>query len=499
MWRFLPTDVVEQFDAPDSGFRVHFTRAGKNAVPLADANTNAVPDLVESVGSVYDLVLAKYQGQMGYRAPPSDLAIASNGGSERFDIYLLDFAQGADGAFRQDQCSGGKCIGYVVQENDFVGFPYPSATVATRILGSHEFFHAVQSAYDDRQDIVLVEGTAVWATEQFDPSTDDFESFLDGFMSRPDRSLDSAPAGPVPAYAYGSAVFFEFLSEKYGPAIIRKIWEHCELGKGDPSEPGDIATPHWLIQLDALLKAEYSSSFAEAYRTFVLWNFYTGPSANPAKSYANGAQYPQPGMTGVMAPQQLAVLRVYYASSQYFWMPAGNRASMGALLIDDPATAEDETQGMVLVLAARRNNVNSEVISNLQVKQGAPTVDTSANAQFFVAVVNTARAGVNGVLSKRPGLCIGSPDELRACRIALDPAFDAGMPDAGMPDAGPADAGPVDAGPADAGTSEDAGVDADAGMTAPPAPPGGCGCSTGGSAAAVWLVVGLMLRKRRWC
>ena len=40
MWRFLPTDAVEQFDSPDAGYRVHFTRAGKNAVPAGDLNTN---------------------------------------------------------------------------------------------------------------------------------------------------------------------------------------------------------------------------------------------------------------------------------------------------------------------------------------------------------------------------------------------------------------------------------------------------------------------------
>ncbi len=36
MWKFDPTDVVEQFDTDGGAFRVHFTRAGKNAVPLAD-------------------------------------------------------------------------------------------------------------------------------------------------------------------------------------------------------------------------------------------------------------------------------------------------------------------------------------------------------------------------------------------------------------------------------------------------------------------------------
>ncbi len=495
MWRYLPADSVEHYDEPDSGFRVHFTRTGVNAVPVLDANADGIPDMAESVVSVYDLVAAKYQTQLGFRAPLGDVSQASNGGSERFDVYLLDFGAGADGAFRSDQCTNDKCIGYVVQENDFAGFGYPNATVATRILGSHEYFHGIQDAYDNGQDIVIVEGTAVWATEQFDPSTNDFEGFLPGFMSRPDRSLDSPPPGPVPAFAYGSAIFFQFLTEKYGQPIIRKLWEHLENGQGSASEPADVANPHWIIQLDALLKAEYQSTFALTWREFVRWNLYTAGAADPSKSYANGASYPAPAMTAATAPHQLMVLRVFYASAQYFKLPADTRPTMGALLIDDPSTVEDETQGMELLLAARRNNLNATVLTVSKVKDGTQTVDTSGGAQLVVAVVNTARQAVNGTLSKRPGLCVGSPEELLACRIALDPSFDAGF-DAGLPDAGAPDAGPADAG-ADAGV--DAGSVPDAGTrdggSEPPVMPKGCGCNSGGSTFGA-LALALSLRRR---
>ncbi len=489
MWRFLPTDTVEHFDAPDSGYRVHYTRAGKNAVPAADVNANTVPDLVEAVASVYDEVGAKYHGALGYRVPSNDSALASNGGSDRFDIYLVDFGLQADGAFRTDTCTNEKCIGYVVQENDFVGYGYPNATVATRILGSHEYFHAIQAAYDNNQGVNISEGTAVWATEQFDPSTNDFEGFLPGFMSRPDRSLDSAPSGPVPAFAYGSAIFFEFLSEKYGAPIIRKLWERCENGNGHPSEPADVANPHWLIQLDAVLKAEYQSSFAEAFRLFIYWNFFTGAAADPTKSYANGASYPVPMITTVSAPYRVDRQRVFYSASAYFQLAPAGRATMGAVLVDDPATVEDETEGMALILGVRRNNTNAIVVPVADVKVDS-TLDTSGNAQFLVAVVNTAREGVNGVLSKKPGLCVGSPDELAACKQALRPAPDAGVPDAGP---SPIDAGSVDAGQGDAGVA-DAGI-VDAGVE-PPVMPSGCGCNATSPVFGALLVLGFALQPR---
>ena len=85
--------------------------------------------------------------------------------------------------------------GFIVQENDFAGYGYPSLTYANRVLASHEFFHAVQAAYDSEQSSIIGEGSAVWATEQFDGSLADFEGFLPGFFKHPDRSLDKPIAG----------------------------------------------------------------------------------------------------------------------------------------------------------------------------------------------------------------------------------------------------------------------------------------------------------------
>ena len=176
-------------------------------------------------------------------------------------------------------------------------------------------------------------------------------------------------------------------------------------------------------------------------------------------------------------------------------MPAAGRATMGALLADDPATpTEDETQGMAIILAVRRGGANSLVFPVTDVKQ-ANTLDTSGAATLIVAVVNTAREGANGVLSKRPGVCIGSPTELAACRLALDPSFDAGVPpvpDAGVPDAGTM---AVDAGLPDAGSAVDAGTVTDAGVD-PPMTPRGCGCNASGAAVEA-LGLLLLIRARR--
>ena len=176
---YSPGEIVEAYDSVDGGFKVHFTRSGKDKVLPGDANDSGIPDFVEQVANVYDDV-DHFYAAMGFRHPLSDQGQPDNGGDGRFDVYLIDFATSADGAFAPDACpgDGSTCYGYVSQENDFIGYPYPTPVIGTITLGSHEYFHAIQSAYDWRQGVVVQEGTAVLGEEEYDPALDDFEGFI---------------------------------------------------------------------------------------------------------------------------------------------------------------------------------------------------------------------------------------------------------------------------------------------------------------------------------
>ncbi|XYI04092.1 MXAN_6640 family putative metalloprotease [Sorangium sp. So ce1128] len=199
-FRFDPDDVAETFASASGSFLVHFAREGRSAVPGEDADATGVPDSVEEVAAIYDEVIVHYRDVLGFRPPRSDEDLPDNGGDGRFDVYLGDFAGVGDGVFRVDACDPddeGRCAGFMTQENDYAGYDYPSTRTANRILGSHELFHAVQAAYDHGQDTPMMEGTAVWATESFDPSLQDFEGFVGGYLSNTDRSLDVPMVGPV--------------------------------------------------------------------------------------------------------------------------------------------------------------------------------------------------------------------------------------------------------------------------------------------------------------
>ncbi|MBK6515555.1 MAG: hypothetical protein IPM79_05180 [Polyangiaceae bacterium] len=408
-FNFDRADLVEAFGSPGGRFLIHYTRDGDNAVPSADDDVSGVPDFVEEVAGVYDEVLGFYEG-LGFRAPLDDAAVTDNGGDDRFDVYLVDFAGVGDGNFQRDGCSStnpDQCRGYMIQENDYVGYGYPSTLVANRILGSHELFHAVQSAYDVEQGSVLAEGTAVWATEQFDPSLDDLEWFITGFFENVDRPLDEPLPGPADPYSYGAGVFFQFLHEALGPTVVRSLWERCEDGAGG------VDDPYWLDVLDATLQDAADISFSDAYLEFATWNLRTDDFADPSASYASGDQYPRVRIDAETAPHSDDQLRVYKASSQYYGVEPGGRVSMTAALVA-PAADPAATEGLRLLLATESgDSVTHEELTD--VAAGTQTITTSTADRLVVVVVNTATTGD----SKKPGLCIGTVEEVATCAAAL--------------------------------------------------------------------------------
>lgn len=476
---FDATERVETFASRGGTFLVHFSRAGRNAVPAVDMDSDGTPDYVQETAELYDRVLAFYRDTRGFHAPPNDMAVTGgNGGDARFDVYLVDFAGRADGAFRRESCDPARdvaCPGYMVQENDFTGYPYPSTRVATTILSSHEFFHAVQAGYDVRRGSILEEATAVWGTEQFDPTLTDFEGFVPGYLSRPDRSLDQVQTGPVDEFSYGAAIFFQFLTERHDAAIVSRLWAACAMDDG---------TTSWVDILDAVLRRDYASSFAAEYAEFTVWNLYTGARANPRRAYAHGASYPLVATTRQTLPFMDNQVRLFHAATRYYTVVPGDRAQITAAFVAPAGAASDALDGLELRLAVRRGSVVDEPHRLASVTAGTETVDVTGATEVIVLLTNVRSTGA----SSTPGLCLGSPDEVAQCRATIAPTMDS--------DAG-ADAG--------ADASADAAPEAavDAGAAAPPAS-GGCACATGAShtgAAGAWgaLLAGLagVLRRRR--
>ncbi len=420
LFRFAPGDLIEHHDSAGGAFRVHFTRAGVNAVPAVDGEPNGTPDFVEQVAAVYDQVLAFYRDTLGFRAPLGDEAISDNGGDGRFDVYLLDFAGMGDGAFRLDGCltaAPQRCVGYMVQENDFAGYGYPSTLVANRVLGSHEFFHAVQAAYDVEQGGAMSEGTATWASEQFDPTLSDFEHAIGDFLAVPDRPLDRADD-------YGAALLFQFFAERFTPGFVRALWEGCEDGADG------VADPYWLATLPARL-AEVGTDVEATICSFAEWNLHTGSRADPTRFYAAGAGYPPVEVESMALPYRESARRVFYASTHYLSAPPGGRATVSAALVPPVGTT---TPALRLGLTVERGTVVDPILWLADPYAGGETVSAADADRVILVLVSTALAGP----SLLPGVCVGTPDEVRDCQAALAPPP---SPPAAKPSGGCAAAG----------------------------------------------------------
>ena len=413
LFKFEPGHDVEHHDGDGGVVRVHFTRTGPDAVSLVDQDTDGVPDTVEQVAAVYEEVLAFYLAQ-GFRSPVSDLDVnTGDGGSDAFDVYLIDFGGQADGAFVRDNCLPSKpvCSGFAAQENDFAGYGYPNFRTASRILASHELFHAVQAAYDADVGANWGEATATWASEHFDPSLSDFEYFIRGWFESPDRTLDQEPIGPVDGFSYGLAIFPQYLSERFGDTVIRQHWEDLEDGARG------VLNPTWLDALVALLQREHTTTFEEAFVEFAQWVIRSG-QGQAEGTFANASNYPRVSRELVSLPFYDERLRVYRASMQVWGASPGGRPVVAAAIADPTPTVLD---GLTLIVGARKGATVTTVLGEVT-RDGVLMAELELGGggadEVIAVVVNHMTEGQ----SKRPGLCIGSPVEVEACVATKVPA-----------------------------------------------------------------------------
>lgn len=473
--RYLPTDTVESVLSPGERFRIHFTRQGPNAVPLTDVDGNGVPDFVELVGRTYERVATFYAG-LGFRLPPDDANTSQDdGGDGRFDVYLVDFALRGDGAFRQEVCLEGTthCTGYMLQENDFTGYSYPSGAEAVETLASHEFFHAVQAAYRPDLGGIASEGTAVWATERFEPALDDLEGFTRYYMSSPDRSLLTDPTGPGVSFNYGAGLFFQFLGERFGDGVLVALLEES------------VRQPEarWPLLLDTCLRRDFASTFDAAFAQFATWNLGTGPRATPGVGYARGEGYAAALTAAAVLPTSMASVRVAAAASRLFEVPGGAPV-VAATFEPEPGT--DPTALHLLVAA-----VTDDAVLRVTRVDGPEALRAQVAAEDATRVVVAVVDGRSEGLGRYGRLCIATTGQEASCAPLQVP--DAGTPDAGNSDAGSPDGGSPDAGVADAGSPEDP-------IDEPRTPTSGGGCQTAGgplSGALVALLLGRRLGLRR--
>jgi hypothetical protein len=256
------------------------------------------------------------------------------------------------------------------------------------LLASHEFFHAVQAAYDVGQGSVLGEGTAVWASEQFDPSLDDLEGFGFAYLDETSRALNADGGGPVDSFTYGTALWFDHIATLHGDDIVRAIYEAVD------DAGGASAGADWFVLLDDVLAgaAQAPSSFEEDFLSFATSKL--------------GVVEPD----SVSLPYAVSSFFMFTASWQTLSFNPAGRAQVRIALVGEGI----DVDGIHLVISSDGGDTH-ELVEPAAATGDVPVAFdvTRANAQQFfrVQLINTRREG-NG---SRPRLCIGDDDEVEAC------------------------------------------------------------------------------------
>ena len=274
---------------------VHYVASTPDAPPPADLDTSGVRDYVEATSDVMEEVWTREVVNMHYRAPKSDQFSDNNGGNAKLDVYLADI--GDDGIFGYCASDDPNLIeeayhfwdmsGYCVLDNDYLEFGFPDPLDALRVTAAHEFFHAVQFAYDIGEDPWFMEGTATWIEDVvYDDINDNLRYLASGPIGQPIIPLDRNTGFRI----YGTWIFWRFLTEYFGEttpayAIVRQVWN-----KADGSAVGpDLYSTQAAAQTVAQRTVNGTPwKLRWAFADFAVWNL------RAAKFYEEGATYPAP-------------------------------------------------------------------------------------------------------------------------------------------------------------------------------------------------------------
>ncbi len=258
-------------------FWLHYDITGSNAVPLIDNNNNDIPDFVERGAIIADSCWRYEVLNLGHLPPPSDGAVG--GGVDKYDIYFENV--GVYG-YTQAELPGPNAwndySSHIVVHNNFAGFPpnqdpEGDALGALKVTIAHEFYHAVQFAYDVGEDIYFMEESSTWMEDMVCPEVNDNYNYLPYFYTIPQVGLEETGN-----HEYAAFIWPKFLHERFGPKIMRDIWTECRFNS---------AIGAWYHVLDTL-----GGSLEDEFVRFLIWNYHTGDRATPG-TFASGADYPQ--------------------------------------------------------------------------------------------------------------------------------------------------------------------------------------------------------------
>ncbi|MBD3169475.1 MAG: T9SS type A sorting domain-containing protein [candidate division Zixibacteria bacterium] len=275
-------DCDRYYDTPAGHFKIHYDTTGLDAPAQTDTNpADGVPDYINQVAEAAEYVWAKEIGEMGYRAPLAD-DWYPGGGDARYDIYIINQAQGYFGYTQPDQTTSDLYPAYtsfMALDNDYSSVFWMEPLDAMKVTMAHEFFHAIQMSYDATEykgnvgspdySVWWYEVSSVWMEEQVYDNINDYVNYLPYFFNYPSMGLETDGGTQVKnAHKYASCIWGLYLTERFGTNIMRLLWEEC----------ATEADYNVISALDTVIAQVSGGTYDldKAFAEFATWNYFTG-------------------------------------------------------------------------------------------------------------------------------------------------------------------------------------------------------------------------------
>lgn len=209
-----------------ANFCVHWVAQSLDRPSLEDSDGNGIPDYVEKVLGVAEYVHTVENGELGWKEPVSDGDLG--GGRGLTDIYLTEIGSNIFGYTSPDtdQATQENPVprhlhAYMVLDNDYSPFEFPGTTAThdLEVTVAHEYNHVLQFGYDAFQDPWFAESSATWMEDQVYGEVNDYVHYLARWVKRYETPLTANTIKE-----YGSAVWNDWLTQRYGPGFVRQTW-----------------------------------------------------------------------------------------------------------------------------------------------------------------------------------------------------------------------------------------------------------------------------------
>ena len=254
----LPKSLPDSLFSPSHRFLIHFDATTK------DTDSVTAPAYAQRAAMEADSAYEFEVGVLGYSAPEFTM----NG---HYDIYLSPVHLDPNGAYYgatfwldngslASSASGvSRTRAYCIIDNSFKSnIYYTHGYDALRVTVFHEFFHVVQfSGYGqpNSDEIFFQEMSSVWMEWLSSPYVRDYFNYVGGYLHALDLSFQPVQV-PQPIRIYGEYLFVAFLSQRYGPGILKDIWSTYRDSTSDPISAIDQTLRH------------HGSSFCQEYQRF---------------------------------------------------------------------------------------------------------------------------------------------------------------------------------------------------------------------------------------